>query len=113
MVTLDYDKAAHLYRRAGFGASRSEIEALVGLDAGTAADRFLDFRVSSARTNGADAEAAARAWLKRMLRKPPLQEKMTLFWHGHFLKWLGVAAPTTVLPTTGGWSTFTDLGFLG
>ena len=84
MVTLDYDKAAHLYRRAGFGASQSEIEALVGLDAGTAADRFLDFRVSSARTNGADAEAAARAWLKRMLRKPPLQEKMTLFWHGHF-----------------------------
>ena len=84
MVTLDYDTAAHLYRRAGFGASQSEIEALVGLDAGTAADRFLDFRVSSARTNGADAEAAARAWLKRMLRKPPLQEKMTLFWHGHF-----------------------------
>src|SRR5437879_2999511 len=84
MVTLDYDKAAHLYRRAGFGASQSEIEALVGLDAGTAADRFLDFRVSSARTNGADAEAAARAWLKRMLKKPPLQEKMTLFWHGHF-----------------------------
>ena len=23
------------------------------------------------------------------------------------------SAPTTVLPTTGGWSTFTDLGFLG
>ena len=32
---------------------------------------------------------------------------------GTILKWLGVAAPTTVLPTTGGWSTFTDLGFLG
>ena len=32
---------------------------------------------------------------------------------GTILKWLGVAAPTTLLPTTGGWSTFTDLGFLG
>jgi len=84
MVTLDYEQAAHFYRRAGFGASPSEIQALVGLDAGTAADRFLGFRVSGARTNGADSEVAARSWLKRMLKKPPLQEKMTLFWHGHF-----------------------------
>src|SRR5439155_1216380 len=40
MVTLDYDKAAHLYRRAGFGASRSEIEALVGLDAGNPNENY-------------------------------------------------------------------------
>ena len=32
---------------------------------------------------------------------------------GTILKWLGVANPTTLLPTSGGWSTFTDLGFLG
>src|SRR5207244_658136 len=35
-------------------------------------------------TQGRDAESAARTWLKRMLKKPPLQEKMTFFWHGHF-----------------------------
>src|SRR5207253_9598828 len=86
MVTLDYDTGAHLYRRAGFGASQSEIEALVGLDAGTAADRFPDFRVSTARTNGADAEAAARAWLKRMLKKPALQQETAPVRHGHCAK---------------------------
>jgi len=84
MVTLDYEQAAHLYRRAGFGASEDEIDALVGMDAGAAADRFLTFRASKSHTIGGDAEAAARSWLRRMLKKPPLQEKMTLFWHGHF-----------------------------
>src|SRR5437899_1926265 len=84
MVTLDYEKAAHLYRRAGFGGSESEINALVGLDAGVAADRFLTFRASRSATSGRDSDLAARVWLKRMLKKPPLQEKMTLFWHGHF-----------------------------
>jgi uncharacterized protein (DUF1501 family) len=32
---------------------------------------------------------------------------------GTILKWLGIADPTTLLAATGGWSTFTDLGFLG
>ena len=32
---------------------------------------------------------------------------------GTILKWLGVADPTTRLPASGGWSTFTNLGFLG
>ncbi len=31
---------------------------------------------------------------------------------GTILRWLGVADPTTLLPTTGGWTSFTDLGFL-
>lgn len=32
---------------------------------------------------------------------------------GTLLAWLGVADPTTMLPTTGGWTSFTKLGFLG
>ena len=84
MAILDYEKAAHLYRRAGFGASEDEINALVGMDASAAADRFLTFKISKNSTQGRDAETAARTWLKRMLKKPPLQEKMTFFWHGHF-----------------------------
>src|SRR2546426_3103396 len=84
MAILDYEKAAHLYRRAGFGASEDEINALVGMDAGAAADRFLTFKISKSSTQGRDAETSARSWLKRMLKKPPLQEKMTFFWHGHF-----------------------------
>ncbi len=84
MATLDYAMAAHLYRRAGFGGSEDQINALVGLDAGAAADRFLTFKVSRAKPTGRDSEHVVRSWLKRMLTKPPLQEKMTLFWHGHF-----------------------------
>ena len=84
MAILDYEKAAHLYRRAGFGGTEAEINALVGMDAGAAADRFLSFKTSKSSTQGRDAESAARTWLKRMLKKPPLQEKMTFFWHGHF-----------------------------
>jgi uncharacterized protein (DUF1800 family) len=83
MVTLDYEKAAHLYRRAGFGGSEDEINALVGMDAGEAADRFLVFKPSKAAIRGKLTQVA-RSWLKRMIQKPPLQEKMTLFWHGHF-----------------------------
>jgi len=84
MAVLDYERAAHLYRRAGFGASEGEINALVGMDVGAAADRFLTFKISKAPTLGQDAEGAARSWVKRMVKKPPLQEKMTFFWHGHF-----------------------------
>src|SRR5581483_1578772 len=84
MATLDYAMAAHLYRRAGFGGSEDQINALVGLDAGAAADRFLTFKISRAKPTGRDSEHVVRSWLKRMLTKPPLQEKMTLFWHGHF-----------------------------
>src|SRR2546425_12254000 len=84
MAILDYEKAAHLYRRAGFGASEDEINALVGMDASAAADRFLTFKISKNSTQGRDAETSARSWLKRMLKKPPLQEKMTFFCHGHF-----------------------------
>jgi len=32
---------------------------------------------------------------------------------GTILKWLGVADPMTLLPASAGWSTFTNLGFLG
>jgi uncharacterized protein (DUF1800 family) len=84
MVTLDYEMAAHLYRRAGFGGSEAQINALVGMDAGDAADRFLTFKQAKSAISGNDLARVARSWLKRMIQKPPLQEKLVLFWHGHF-----------------------------
>lgn len=95
----DYQKMAHLLRRAGFGASRDEVEAalrkgfdttlreLVHYDTALppndferVQDRlqsdFLDFR------NFGDLQLW---WLHKMAHTDrPLQEKMTLFWHGHF-----------------------------
>jgi uncharacterized protein (DUF1800 family) len=93
----DLKKVGHLYRRAAFGASWTELEAALKagpeaavtqlLEGGPGAeefDRATAERVPSiARSNGG---AQARAWwLYRMLYTPhPLREKLTLFWHNHF-----------------------------
>jgi uncharacterized protein (DUF1800 family) len=93
----DLKKVGHLYRRAAFGASWTELEAAlkVGpeaavthlLDGGPGAEQFdretTQLVPSIARAN---AGVQARAWwLYRMLYTPhPLREKLTLFWHNHF-----------------------------
>ena len=88
---------AHLMRRAGFGVNQSELEAYVAK--GYAAtveellhpvddaylerdvvDRYL-IEIEDQR----QATSASGWWLYRMINtKSPLQEKMTLFWHGLF-----------------------------
>jgi uncharacterized protein (DUF1800 family) len=83
----------HLYRRAGFGASPTELEAAV--QAGY--DRTLEQLLHPERVDD-DVEARLAAleidqsripgmrvgWLTRMLlTRRPLLEKMVLFWHGH------------------------------
>jgi uncharacterized protein (DUF1800 family) len=93
----DIKKVGHLYRRASFGATWSELEA--GLQAGPEQTIDLLFKGRPARKDfeeqcaemamsisGANNGQAARAWwLYRMLLSPhPLREKLTLFWHNHF-----------------------------
>ncbi len=99
-VNKDYERMAHLLRRAGFGASKEQVLAYLskGLDHAIKElvhfdtvlpdnefekiqDRlqgdFLDFR------NFGDLQVW---WLQKMQNSDrPLQEKMTLFWHGHFV----------------------------
>ena len=95
-MALSYDDAAHLLRRAGFGPTASEINALVGLDRATAVERILD--VSSAPpvvTPGGICDPSLNNfekwvncthwWIDRMrTTTAPLAEKMTFFWHNHF-----------------------------
>jgi uncharacterized protein (DUF1800 family) len=89
--------AAHLYRRAGFAATSSELDESVKLGVARTIDRLCnppvntgEFESTSAmlaeRTvAGGDAGRLAAWWLHRMLNTPdPLLEKLTLFWHGHF-----------------------------
>lgn len=91
--------AAHLYRRAGFGASWSELQRAVSEgpeqtlrhllrpQADVAAfDRGFDaHEESSIDPAGGSMETLAAWWLRRMLETPhALQEKMTLFWHDFF-----------------------------
>jgi uncharacterized protein (DUF1800 family) len=134
----NYASAAHLYNRAGFGATPAEIEALLRLGLDGAVSYFVDYekipeteerpdwaKPDPARNERvrdlqqmarqaqnsnltddqkqAEAEKRRKAvqevqrdqnrdmqqmrgqWLERMAKGPrPLQEKLTLFWHGHF-----------------------------
>jgi len=91
-------EAAHLLRRAGFGASREEINKAVeqGIEAAVeglfdeATDEEEAFQTTFAAINGRlmnfeEPEAGQAWWVYRMLQtRVPLREKLTLFWHGHF-----------------------------
>lgn len=89
--------AAHLLRRAGFGADAAEVAALSALPTWThAVDRVLDTSASPPDPIPAAVEdrddpwyppwvAGVGHWMDRMATSPtPLVEKMTLFWHGVF-----------------------------
>jgi uncharacterized protein (DUF1800 family) len=91
--------AAHLLRRAGFGASWAELERTLAEGPRRAVDRLLappaDFEAFDRRMNelGMALELAesggsrdsSELWLYRMIHTPyPLLEKMTLFWHDFF-----------------------------
>jgi uncharacterized protein (DUF1800 family) len=102
---------AHLYRRAGFGATEAELTAAMALHRDEdvafeqAVARLLDFEAvdevedrftpipvsgeegesDEAGEQEYDIEGLAHWWLERMLRtRRPFLEKMVLFWHGHF-----------------------------
>jgi hypothetical protein len=96
-VPWDIKKVGHLYRRASFGATWSELEN--GLKAGPeeTIDLLLkggpprkDFQAQCAElaatlTRASDGQLARAWWVYRMLLSPhPLREKLTLFWHNHF-----------------------------
>lgn len=98
--------AAHLCRRAGFGATSQELDELVEKAPADIAHEFVEnARQASQLDPETDALATAMLatgnprnlaawWLHRMLNSPwsggeasessPLLEKLTLFWHGHF-----------------------------
>ncbi|MFZ4585564.1 MAG: DUF1800 domain-containing protein [Acidimicrobiia bacterium] len=94
MVT--YADAAHLLRRAGFGGTRAEVNALVPLSRAAMVERVLDPTKAAAVTRPAFLDDDALEewekgfrlrnwWFDRMRTSAaPLTEKMTLFWHGHF-----------------------------
>ena len=110
MADNDIALMAHLMRRAGFGATRDELEAYVakGYDAAVEellqkSDREVDYKGPFGQTvenqTGVDVdlmerylheysepvgyESSQQGWLYIMINsKRPLQEKLALFWHG-------------------------------
>lgn len=94
-IVWDEARAAHLYRRAAFGATPDEIERALDEGLEATVDRLLDLTVSNASL---DARIAAqtdldltklggilRWWSIRLIWSArPLEERMTLFLHDHF-----------------------------
>jgi uncharacterized protein (DUF1800 family) len=118
----NYETAAHLLNRAGFGGPPEDIAKLTDLGHDAALASLLDYEkihdptpdpvwavpdpgraeriramqgmTPEARRQAQQAEQRAQSqriielrgwWLNRMARGPrPFQEKMVLFWHGHF-----------------------------
>ncbi len=84
---------AHLLRRAGFGAAPGEIETYSALGISGAVDRLLNYqnipntamdqRIAADNFDFSKIQDVLRWWLARMTYSAhPLEEKMTLFWHG-------------------------------
>jgi uncharacterized protein (DUF1800 family) len=87
---------AHLYRRAGFGATTAQIDAAIAAnpDENTAFTMAVDALLTYANYTEAPSNVAIdtsssdtliKWWLDRMVHTTrPLLEKLTLFWHDHF-----------------------------
>ena len=89
--------AAHLYRRAGFGASSQTLDSAVESSLSSTLDKLLPTKADAPSLNAASKQLVASVlsaddprglstwWLHTMLNSSsPALEKMTLFWHGHF-----------------------------
>ncbi len=88
--------AAHLMRRAGFGASSKQLDELQKSSSAELVHGLVhrqepaEFsaqmqQLSRTLVAGNEPRSLTAGWLYRMLYTPhPLLEKMTLFWHGHF-----------------------------
>ena len=97
METKNVELIAHLMRRAGFGATRTELEEL----AAQGYEATIDWLFNTEKDDGIEIDLARRYhpdysgglgmagfnafWLHRMINsQTPLVEKTTLFWHGVF-----------------------------
>jgi uncharacterized protein (DUF1800 family) len=103
MASLDYDGAAHLLRRMGFGGTPEEIDALAARGREGAVDYLInydqidnkalddlliqnfDFLTPPIDNKDISVNEIRRWWITRMIHsKRQFEEKLTLFWHNHF-----------------------------
>src|SRR5437660_5014506 len=100
-------RAAHLLRRAGFGATSVELDRYAAMTSTTMTQSVLNYQQTSnaaleaqlpaldlTSEKGPAAGAVQAWWLQRMVQTArPLEEKMTLFWHGLLTSGLDKAGP--------------------
>lgn len=87
-MALDNERArvAHLLRRAGFGPSEQELNEYAQLGFDGAVSRLVNYETQPVVPDRVAPEEVGLQvwWLDKMVHTArPLQEKMTLFWHGH------------------------------
>jgi uncharacterized protein (DUF1800 family) len=93
----DLELMAHLFRRAGFGATRDELEAAVAKGYEATVEELLHpeakpdleydllYRYYVDMKESRQIDPAQSFWVYRMINtQRPLEEKMTLFWHSLF-----------------------------
>src|SRR5262249_40668023 len=104
-MASDYDKMAHLWRRAAFGARPDEVNAYLKQGLEASVDYLLNYDAVPENTSIPDQpltvkpgtttpvvditylslEDLATWWLDMMFKtNRPLREKMVIFWHDHF-----------------------------
>ncbi len=103
MMDQTYTDTAHLLRRAGFGADPETVKAAAATGLAATTDSllhpertpdtlndtaFIDSLAAllpEPKNGGLPMQAVRMWWAHRMVASPrPLEERMTLFWHGHF-----------------------------
>ena len=96
MASVDIPLMAHLMRRAGFGATREELESLVARGYEATVEELLhpetappmqdDDLIRRYHDNAVlQGETCQSYWIHRMINtQRPLEEKLALFWHGIF-----------------------------
>lgn len=92
-ITSERGKIAHLLRRAGFSPSAAQLDAAEAKGRSAVLDDLLnpervpdeaEMRYPTSIIDYAQPVTLPLWWLQRMIvTNRPLQEKMTLFWHGH------------------------------
>ncbi len=88
------ERIAHLFRRAGFGATPQQLDEFSRRPYDDAVEYLVNYeqvpddleqRLKLNPVDRSRIDSVRQDWLFRMLHtKRPLQEKMALFWHGHF-----------------------------
>ncbi len=82
--------AAHLFRRAAFGADWGRLQTALADGPQRSVEKLVNPEADVAAFNSEEdsfegASASPAWWLRRMIITPhPVLEKMTLFWHDHF-----------------------------
>jgi len=110
----NYENAAHLLRRAGFGGTPTEIQDFLGrfTSVDAAVDNLLSFKPSKVKPpspkNNDDAGLLKQQawWLSRIVNANPqseaCQEKLVLFWHGHLVSGAGKQPTLAYMATQNG-----------